>query len=253
LPPPSAWHADRLRTTKASGPLEMANRGTHEKVLQLVREFIDAPERTRVLDIGAGMGALSARLLAAGYAVEACDLYPEVFCAAGVHCRSVEAGGRLPYDDQSLDVALAVEIVEHIENHATLFAEVRRVLRPGGLFLFTTPNILALRSRMLFLFTGYLYSFPSLDPEVLDPVAQHITPFSLDRYRWRLRQSGLEFMRLSVDKYQRSSRILALILAPMIWLMNRKKARESESVQLQNSVQALLGRTLFVLARRPGR
>jgi hypothetical protein len=48
----------------------------------------------------------------------------------------------------------------------------------------------------------YPSSFPSLDPDVLDPVEQHITPFSLDRYRWRLKQAGLEFVQVTVDNFK---------------------------------------------------
>ncbi len=227
----------------------MANRGTHLKVLQLLSEFISDPESSRVLDIGAGMGALSARLAAAGYQVSACDLYPDVFSARDIECRRVDSGGRLPYEDESLDVALAVEVLEHIDGHETLFSEIRRVLKPGGLLLLTTPNILSLKSRLLFLFTGYPYSFPSLDPDVSDPVEQHITPFSLDRYRWRIRRAGLDFVQATVDKRQRTSQLLAF-LAPVIWLLNYKAARHSESERMQNQLELLLGRILFVVARK---
>ena len=202
----------------------------------------------KVLDIGAGMGALSAKLAAAGFKVRACDLYPEVFAAEGIECRRVNAAGQLPYENGSVDAAMAVEVLEHIDGHETLFAEVHRVLKPGGFFLFTTPNILSLKSRLLFLFSGYPYSFPSLDPDVLDPVEQHITPFSLDRYRWRLKQAGLEFVQVTVDKRQTTSKLLSF-LAPVIWLLNYKAARRSESARMQNTLTLLLGRTLFVVAR----
>jgi hypothetical protein len=103
---------------------------------------------------------------------------------------------------------------------------------------------------MTFLFTGYPSSFPSLDPDVCDPVTQHITPFSLDRYLWRLKQSGLSVERISVDKYQSTSRALGF-LAPLIRFVIRKGARRSESLRLQNSRDLLYGRILFLLARKP--
>ena len=231
--------------------MEMSARGTHARVLSLLLRLAPPNPRTRVLDIGAGTGALSARLAAAGYDVAACDLYPEEFRVPNVECLGVDAGGLLPYADGGFDVAIAVELVEHIDHHAALFAEVRRILRPGGMLAFTTPNILSLKSRVGFLFTGYLYSFPSLDPAVLDPVAQHISPFSLDRYRWRLAQAGLDVVDVTVDRYQNTSRWLAF-LVPAIWLINRRAARHSPSVRLQNSLPLLFGRKLFVAARRRG-
>jgi len=248
--PPSQWHEKRERENGDGSPLEMAVPGTHTRVLQVLSEFSDTPRNTTALDIGAGMGALSARLATAGYQVTACDLYPEAFAVEGIECRRVGLDAALPFDDASADVALAVEVMEHIDAHEVLFSEVRRVLKPGGLFLFTTPNILSLKSRLMFLLTGYFYSFPSLDPAIRDPVEQHITAFSLDRYRWRLRQAGLEFLHVAADKRQSTSKVLSF-LAPLIWAINRKKARRSESVRLQNDLTVLQARSLIVLARRP--
>jgi SAM-dependent methyltransferase len=42
--------------------------------------------------------------------------------------------------DSSFDCVVAVEVLEHVEDDASFLAEVRRVLRPGGTFLATTPN-----------------------------------------------------------------------------------------------------------------
>lgn len=41
---------------------------------------------------------------------------------------------------ESFDVVVAVEVLEHVERDADFLREVRRVLRPGGAFVMTTPN-----------------------------------------------------------------------------------------------------------------
>ena len=64
-----------------------------------------------------------------------------------------------------------------------------------------------------------------------------------------MRQAGLEFLHVTADKRQSTSRFLSF-LAPLLWLINRKKARESESVRLQNDLTVLQARCLIVLARR---
>lgn len=246
--PSSAWHEAQRRAGLQGTLREMAARGTHDKVLELLARHAPPERRPDALDIGAGAGALSRKLADGGWRVAACDLYPDAFAAEGIECRGVD-GGRLPYPDAHFDIAVAVELLEHIEAHEALFAEVWRVLRPGGLLLITTPNILSLKSRVAFLLTGYPYSFPTLDPSVLDPVAQHITPFSLDRYRWRLTQSGFDVEFVDVDKLQRSSRALAFLI-PLIRLATRRAARESASVREQNSRKVLFGRKLFIIARK---
>jgi len=46
----------------------------------------------------------------------------------------------LPFGDESLDVVTANMVVEHLDDPAAAFAEIRRTLRPGGAFVFHTPN-----------------------------------------------------------------------------------------------------------------
>lgn len=48
--------------------------------------------------------------------------------------------GRWPLEDQSADVVLARYVLEHVEHPAAFLAETARVLRPGGRFVFLTPN-----------------------------------------------------------------------------------------------------------------
>lgn len=207
------------------------------------------PEVTRVVDVGAGMGALSRRLSDAGYRVSACDLFPEYFRVPEVECLLVDNDGRLPYDDQSLDVAFGVELVEHLEETEHLFSEVARILKPGGELIITTPNILSLKSRLGFLFTGYTYSFPPLDPDVRDPVHQHITPLTLDGYRWRLKQAGFEIEEVAVDKFQNTSMWLSFLL-PFVWFARLRASGKSPNVRYQNEAKMLYGRTLMIRARK---
>lgn len=47
-------------------------------------------------------------------------------------------------------------MIEHIENQAQLVREISRVLRSGGVLLLSTPNVLNVRSRVRFLFSGFL-------------------------------------------------------------------------------------------------
>jgi ubiquinone/menaquinone biosynthesis C-methylase UbiE len=47
---------------------------------------------------------------------------------------------RLPFRDASFDLITADMVVEHLDDPAVQFAEVRRVLKPGGIFIFHTPN-----------------------------------------------------------------------------------------------------------------
>jgi len=51
-------------------------------------------------------------------------------------------GGTLPFRDQTFDLVTANMVIEHIDHPQAFLADIHRVLRPGGRFLFHTPNIL---------------------------------------------------------------------------------------------------------------
>ena len=57
-------------------------------------------------------------------------------------CRVEGLGGALPFRDQSFDLITANMVVEHIEQPEKFLADIGRVLRPSGRFIFHTPNIL---------------------------------------------------------------------------------------------------------------
>jgi SAM-dependent methyltransferase len=101
----------------------------------------------RVLDIGAGLGAIDQLLVAVHGAgsVVGIDVDPgllqqmdERIARAGLGDRIVSRRvepGPLPFDAGSFDVVFSKDSIVQIPDKAALFAEVHRVLRPGGRFL----------------------------------------------------------------------------------------------------------------------
>lgn len=77
----------------------------------------------------------------------------------------------LSFDDDSFDCVIALEVIEHIPDDAFLH-EGLRVLRPGGKFIFTTPNRLRLTALARYL-VGRPIRFPHT--YAVDPVLGDIT------------------------------------------------------------------------------
>jgi SAM-dependent methyltransferase len=61
--------------------------------------------------------------------------------------RALASLSHLPFPDRTFDLATANMVVEHLDDPFRQFAEVARVLRPGGRFLLHTPNARAYTTR----------------------------------------------------------------------------------------------------------
>jgi 2-polyprenyl-3-methyl-5-hydroxy-6-metoxy-1,4-benzoquinol methylase len=96
-----------------------------------------------LLDIGCGAGGVTLHIARShGARVTGFDVEAPVIAAAqarataeGVAARFVQARpGPLPFPDASFDVVFSKDALIHVPNKEALFAEVVRVLRPGGVF-----------------------------------------------------------------------------------------------------------------------
>jgi 2-polyprenyl-3-methyl-5-hydroxy-6-metoxy-1,4-benzoquinol methylase len=65
----------------------------------------------------------------------------------------------LPIADASVDVAAAVEVIEHLENPRALVRELVRIVRPGGWIVVTTPNQLSVLSLLTLVVKGRFSAF----------------------------------------------------------------------------------------------
>jgi arsenite methyltransferase len=102
------------------------------------------PRGATVLDVGCGAGTdllLAARAVGAEGRAIGVDMTPEMVSRATAGARAcgldhveVRAGDatRLPVDDQSIDVVISNGVLNLVPDKRDAFAEIRRVLRPGG-------------------------------------------------------------------------------------------------------------------------
>jgi len=94
-----------------------------------------------VLDLGAGAGIVR-EMNFKGLAGKVCgvDLDERVTTNPMLDEGKVSDAGRIPYPDETFDVVFADNVMEHLADPSAVLAEVRRALKPGGVFLFKTPN-----------------------------------------------------------------------------------------------------------------
>jgi SAM-dependent methyltransferase len=106
------------------------------RLAPLFADFAGVEAGQRVLDVGAGTGALTSELVRRGADASAADPSPTFVASlrerlpnVGVH----EAGAEeLPWPDESFDAALAQLVLTFMRDAPAGLAEMRRVVRPGG-------------------------------------------------------------------------------------------------------------------------
>lgn len=94
-----------------------------------------------ILDLGAGAGIvkeMNFRGLASR--VYGIDLDPRVTANPFLDEGTVGSAEAIPYPAETFDVVISDNVLEHLSAPGRVFAEVARVLKPGGAFIVKTPN-----------------------------------------------------------------------------------------------------------------
>jgi ubiquinone/menaquinone biosynthesis C-methylase UbiE len=100
---------------------------------------LGAPKGLACLDVGCGVGSFHPHVGDRFESISGCDVSSDSIATAaaanpGVDYRSYD-GRRLPYEDRSFDVLTSICVVHHVPvaEWGPFFAELRRVLKPGGI------------------------------------------------------------------------------------------------------------------------
>ncbi len=110
--------------------------------LELMRRFVRF-EGARVLVDGCGIGMYVEAIRAFTpevYGLDIEEIYLREAQARGLDRLVVAAAEMLPYPDNTFDVVLSHEVIEHVADDRRAAAEMVRVLRPGGRILLFCPN-----------------------------------------------------------------------------------------------------------------
>jgi SAM-dependent methyltransferase len=140
-----------------------------------------------ILDVGAALGLYVGAWTRAGYDAVGVEPWPEAVAASaqvgaaiGTELKIVEGvAERLPFADGSFDLVVAISVLEHVEDPRQVFAEVARVLRPGGGFYFYTTSAVCPVQAEIRLFPA----FPWYPP----PVRRAIMRWATAKHPWLVR------------------------------------------------------------------
>jgi SAM-dependent methyltransferase len=200
----------------------------------------------RLVDIGCGSGAFVRRARILGYEPEGLEFDRQAVdaaVAAGLNVRQ----GSLPetgLSGESFDVATLSQVIEHVHDPLAALADVRRILKPGGLVWVGTPNANAAGLRR------YGIHWRGLEPP------RHLVLFSPEALRLALERSGFTDIRFHptgdvAEWFFTSSRRIADGLPPATPVaLNPAERIEARRVDALARRDPTTGEELVVTARK---
>lgn len=217
-PTPAQHQEDKYRLPYHWFPEDRLPRHTRQEKERILRALIErhAPSVRRYLDVGCGDGRWTSDLLQClGADVEACgtDISERAIAFARLISPQVDFevfdGQRLPFADQSFDLVTSIEVIEHIEaeEEALHLRETKRVLRPGGLLVLTTPS------------------------QLLPLPPHHLRHYTIERLTGLLQECGFEVcevrgqMTPAWSRFSRWRKIMNRF--PFLWMPWRRTVRET--------------------------
>lgn len=160
----------------------------HDPRLGLILSFLrqsDTP--TKLLDIGCYDGYIGSLLkkklgtLCEIYGIDVAKNSVKLARKRGIHAKVCNVTGRIEFKSNTFDYIFAGEIIEHLQDTDFFMREVKRVLKPDGTLILTTPNFLSLGRRIHYLFGKGIYMEASF--HLPKNAAGHIRYFTFETLR----------------------------------------------------------------------
>lgn len=142
--------------------------------LKIMATLVD--KNQKVLDLGCGTGDFIKILNKKNKEVEGIEISKKVAQIGqkkGFKIKIADLHSTFPYPKNTFDTVTAGEIIEHIYDTDFFLKEIKRILKPNGFLVLSTPNIATLGRRLMLLF-----GFNPLIETSLDHSAGHIRYFT---------------------------------------------------------------------------
>jgi SAM-dependent methyltransferase len=195
---------------------------------EMVRKRL--PQDKQVLELGPGpQNKTSAFLCSNCASLDGLDVDEEARNNPHLRHAHIYDGGDWPIKDDSHDAVVADYVLEHLEAPAKTVAEAFRVLRPGGMFIFRTPNLWHYVSMASFLSPHWFHNLVAnrlrnIPPGAHDPYPTYYRMNRCRTVRRLMRSAGFNEVELAMieknPSYGMYSRILFFLFLGYERLVN---------------------------------
>jgi 2-polyprenyl-3-methyl-5-hydroxy-6-metoxy-1,4-benzoquinol methylase len=122
--------------------------------IEHLQEYLPEVSKFRILDLGCGAGGVCVSFANRSNRVVGLDLDKKLinltkinvsdsedyFPPGGGVSEILSSGINLPFEDETFDLVICNDVIEHLDEQEELIGEIYRVLKPGGYLYLTTPN-----------------------------------------------------------------------------------------------------------------
>lgn len=228
----------------------------HTKILEML-PTIDLPSDCKVLDAPLGPGALASELLELGWSVSGADIDLEQSGHLGnrVDRRAANLNERLPWDDQTFDLVVSLEGIEHVENQFHVLREMSRVTKTGGYLLMSTPNICNLEGRLNFLIRGSFFRYITREEmEKFGSGFDHQNLITFIELHQVIDWAGYQVLRIEKDRTKWKQNLFMSpiwLFAKLLQCVQSEKRIRKYKMDLANHPNVITGGpTIIFLARK---
>jgi SAM-dependent methyltransferase len=215
----------------------MSEKKLHSVIIEQIKSLPDFPN-LKILDLSCGDARILSELAQYGgelhgtrfkegdYIIEGHPVDPKVTIINGV-----DLSRPLPFEDKSFDLVLMKEVLEHLPNHPSVIYEAGRILKPGGTFIASTPNMHRLHSRFHFFLTGaHKLKRRRIGWELSkeEVYAYHYNPVDFPIIHSLLKYAGIKITSLPSTEIK-SKHFWLLLLSPFILLASLLEYRKGGS------------------------
>jgi len=180
-------------------------RAQYKLALRLLSTITEDGLVKKVLDVGCGMGEFADILRNKGkelVCVDGFDKYYKFVLSKGFESYKVNLEyEKIPLEDNSFDLVVSLEVIEHLWNTDNYLKEINRLLKPGGYALFTTMNYNYLTYRIRHLLGNF------------------------EKFTYKSRHKKFytaKSLKKELENYFEIKKILGIIILPKIHIINKR-------------------------------
>lgn len=163
--------------------------------LKIMATLVD--KNQKVLDLGCGTGDFIKILNKKNKEIEGIEISKKVAQIGqkkGFKIKIADLHSTFPYPKNTFDTVTAGEIIEHIYDTDFFLEEIKRILKPNGFLVLSTPNIATIGRRLML-----LSGVNSLIETSLDHSAGHIRYFTKKSLEDLLKKHGFKIIKFTSD------------------------------------------------------